>query len=326
MYTMSEKKTRAKLCAAFAAILLLTALSGCGRKASATELSAPVQSSEAAAQAAPSEPEAVPGRQDGERFEDVIILEGMEETVRYEHVRNDAVGFEMDFDYERFERHSGTDRECFVSVWDAAEKPENYLVVRYDPRDAGAAAAAIGEALSSVYDISREDSFELAHAGSCIRIDASNGKGNTGTPDQLQMIYIVPAADGGRIAAAHYSFESAEGFGRRFRYFMDSFSVLAAQGENRISEEQALAAVRQYCFSIDPSLQSIADAGEYPVYWDVSSAESAIVVLFRSYTGAQIRYYVDPLTGDTYATEFVPGITPEEERTAESLNVRDYTA
>ena len=140
------------------------------------------------------------------------------------------------------------------------------------------------------------------------------------------MVYIVPAADGCRIAAAHYSFESAEGFGRRFRYIMDTFSVLAAQGENRISEEQALAAVRQYCFSIDLGLESIVNAGEYPVYWDVSSDENGIVVLFRSYTGAQIRYYVDPLTGDTYVTEFVPGITAAEERTAETLNVRDYTA
>ncbi len=323
---MSEKKFHKALITALALILLLTTLSGCGGNTPAAEPDVPVQSTEPAGQTGPSETEAAPGRQDGERFEDIIILEGMEETVRYEHVRNDAIGFEMDFDYEQFERRSGTDRECFVSVWDLPEKPENYLVVRYDPRDAATAAAAIGEALSAVYDISREDSFGLACASSCIRIDASNGKGNTGTPDRLQMVYIVPAADGCRIAAAHYSFESAEGFGRRFRYLMDTFSVLPAQGENRISDEQALAAVRQYCFSTDPSLESIVNAGEYPVYWDVSSDENQIVVLFRSYTGAQIRYYVDPLTGGTYITEFVPGITAAEERTAESLNVRDYTA
>ncbi|MBR0352650.1 MAG: hypothetical protein IJH53_05540 [Oscillospiraceae bacterium] len=323
---MSEKKFHKTLITALALILLLTTLSGCGGNTPAAEPDVPVQSTEPAGQTGPSETEAAPGRQDGERFEDIIILEGMEETVRYEHVRNDAIGFEMDFDYEQFERRSGTDRECFVSVWDLPEKPENYLVVRYDPRDAATAAAAIGEALSAVYDICREDSFELACAGSCIRIDASNGKGNTGTPDRLQMVYIFPAADGCRIAAAHYYFESAEGFGRRFRYLMDTFSVLPAQGENRISEEQALAAVRQYCFSNDPGLESLVNAGEYPVYWDVSSDENVIVVLFRSYTGAQIRYYVDPVSGETYVTEFVPGITAEEERTAESLNVRDYTA
>ncbi|MBO7404916.1 MAG: hypothetical protein J6V24_08130, partial [Clostridia bacterium] len=273
---------------------------------------------------APAEAEAVPGRKDGERFEDVILLEGMEETVRCEHIRNDSIGFEMDYDYELFERRSGTDRECFVSVWDDPEAPENYLEIRYDPRDASAVADGIGEVLSNEYDILRNDAFELERAGRCIRIDASSGKGNTGTPDRLRMVYIIPAADGCRVASAHYFFEGAEGFGRRFRHFMDSFSVLAAQGENRISEEQAISAVRQYCFSVDPGLESIVNSGEYPVYWDVSPSENAIVVLFRSYTGAQIRYYVDPLTGDTYVTEFVPGITAAEERTAESLNVRDY--
>ena len=73
------------------------------------------------------------GRQDGERFEDTIILEGMEETVHYEHIRNDALGFEIDYDYENFLRHSEPDREIFVSCWDDPEKPENYLEVRYSP-------------------------------------------------------------------------------------------------------------------------------------------------------------------------------------------------
>ena len=49
-----------------------------------------------------------------------------------------------------------------------------------------------------------------------------------------------------------------------------------------------------------------------------------IVILYRSYTAAQIRYYIDPNTGDTYVTEFVPGITDEEERTEETFNVKDY--
>ena len=48
------------------------------------------------------------------------------------------------------------------------------------------------------------------------------------------------------------------------------------------------------------------------------------MVLFRSYTGAQIRYYIDRATGETYVTEFVPGITAQEQQTEERLNVRDY--
>ena len=66
----------------------------------------------------------------------------------------------------------------------------------------------------------------LDHAGSCIRIDASAAKGGKVMPDLLQMVYIIPAEDGCRIATAHYSIESAEGFGKRFRNMMDTFVVI----------------------------------------------------------------------------------------------------
>ena len=144
-------------------------------------------------------------------------------------------------------------------------------------------------------------------------------------PEQLQMVYIIPASDGCRIATAHYAIEASEGFGRRFHYIMDSFAVIDGQEEGRLSAEQALAAVRNYCLSRDPELESMLNDGEHELYWDVqSSDDSEIVILFRSYTGALIRYYVDPISGETFVTEFVPGITADEERTDESLNVRDY--
>ena len=116
----------------------------------------PSESSEPA-QAAPSAPvQAMPsalasasGRQDGERFEGVITLEGMEETVRYEHIRSEAAGVEMDFDYERFVRRTGTNRERFISVYDDPENPLNYLEVEYRPEDAETVSASISEALSS---------------------------------------------------------------------------------------------------------------------------------------------------------------------------------
>ncbi len=92
-----------------------------------------------------------------------------------------------------------------------------------------------------------------------------------------------------------------------------------------ISEEQAVTAVREYCYSVNTDLKSIEEAGEYPVYWEIeSSDEKEIVVLFRSYTGALIRYYIDRATGDTSITEFMPGITDEEEPTGESFNIWDY--
>lgn len=92
-----------------------------------------------------------------------------------------------------------------------------------------------------------------------------------------------------------------------------------------ISDEQALAAIQKYCYSLNPDLEDIVSEGEYGVYWEIaSSEENEIVVLYRSFTGAQARYYIDRATGDTYVTEFVPGIMEEEERTEETLNVKDY--
>ena len=89
-----------------------------------------------------------------------------------------------------------------------------------------------------------------------------------------------------------------------------------------ITEEQAILAIRNYCVSNNPDLENIMNEGEYPVYWEVlSSDDNEIVVLFRSYTGAQNRYYINRHTGDTYVTEFVPGIMDEEERTDEQFNV-----
>ena len=93
----------------------------------------------------------------------------------------------------------------------------------------------------------------------------------------------------------------------------------------KLSDEQALSAIKNYCYIINPDLKSIVEAKEYPVYWEISSSdEDEIVVLFRSYTGAQNKYYIDRVTGDTYITEYVPGIMVEEEMTDERFDVRDY--
>ncbi len=106
---------------------------------------------------------------------------------------------------------------------------------------------------------------------------------------------------------------------------LDYESLLACLGGNRLTDEQALSAVRNYCCLMNPDLEAIANAGEYPVAWEVSSGDAQeIVVLFRSYTGAMNYYHIDPLSGDTTVTEFVPGIMQEEQQTGEHFNVRDY--
>ncbi len=168
------------------------------------------------------------GRQDGNRCEDVIMLEGMEETIQYERIRNENIGFEMAYDYERFSRYSASDRECFISRYDDPNDPVNYLEVTRSAEDAETTAAAVGEALSGDYDIIVE-SFALDGAGECIRIDASAARDGSGTPDLLQVAYIIPAGDGSIIATSHYSFESAEGFGVRFQNMIQTIAAIGGQ-------------------------------------------------------------------------------------------------
>ncbi len=272
------------------------------------------------------ETEAEPGRQDGERFEDVIMLEGMEETVRYEHLRRPDLGFEMDYDYENFVRQSEGERERFLSDWDDPANPENYLDVTSNTGNANLVADAISATLSQEYDLLWEDR-ELDNGIGCIYIEASVIKGTNQMADQLQAVYIIPAGSGSIVATEHYAAEGAEGFGRRFAYMVRTIAALES-GENGIlSDEQALAAIQNYCYSSNPDLKEIVNAGEHPVYWEIESGdEQQVVVLFRSYTGALVRYYIDRTTGDTYVTEFVPGVTGEEQRTEESFNAWQYAA
>ena len=164
-------------------------------------------------------------RQDGERFETVIYLEGMEETVQYEHIRNEALGFEMDYDYESFERYSDPEQESFLSVWDGPGNPENFLELRHSAEDAETAAAAVREELSGEYELT-ESTRVLERAGECLYIEASVLKGSNTMADQLQAVYIIPAPEGCYVARAHFAAEAAEGFGRRFAYLLNTFSVI----------------------------------------------------------------------------------------------------
>ena len=210
---------------------MLMTLCACGGKGAKTEPettpapalnTAPVQTPEP--ERPPAETEALAGRREGERFEKTILIEGMEETVRYEHIRSEKLGFEMDYDYERFDRRSEPDRERFISTWDDPAQPVNYLEVTYSPDAADAIAASVREALSQEYDL-LEGSRELDRAGACIRIEASERKGTGTMADLLQAVYIIPAGEGSLVATAHYGFESADGFGRRFSDILNTLSV-----------------------------------------------------------------------------------------------------
>ena len=166
-----------------------------------------------------------PGRADGERFETVIRIEGMDETVRYEHIRNEALGFEMDYDYERFERRSEADRERFLSIYEDPNDPWNYLEVTRRGEDAETVAAAIRAELSQTYEL-LTGTRELDRAGEVLWLEASVVKGTNLMADRLQTVYIIPAGDGCLVVTEHCSIESAEGFGRRFSYLVNTLAVL----------------------------------------------------------------------------------------------------
>ncbi len=98
-----------------------------------------------------------------------------------------------------------------------------------------------------------------------------------------------------------------------------------ANSSEVITNEQALEAIKKYCYSVNPDLEEMEKSGDYTISFEVSEGEeNQIVVLYRSYTAALVRYYIDATTGETYETEFVEGITPEESRTTVTFNVRDY--
>ena len=212
-----------------AALMLI--LAGCGKapapvtESSTPETATPAAESQSAVIETPA-PSSVPGRQDGERFEDVIILEGMEETVKYEHVVNKTHGIEMDYDYEFFVRRSEADRERFICTWDNEANPENWLELTYSAESAEAAEASISETLSQEYELLKE-TRTLDRAGDCVRIEASVIKGTNNMAPQIQTVYIIPAPDGCRIATAHCAIEASEGFGRRFAYMLNTLSVIS---------------------------------------------------------------------------------------------------
>lgn len=346
---MFRRKHVSAISLALMLVLLTVLLCGCGKigqtakpaeptaEPSPAVESAPVQPSPTPVTTpAPTEPVSTPAptptpvqqpvveRQNGERFEGTMTFQGMEETIKYEHIRNDALGFEMDYDYERFVRQSEPDRERFISAYDDPEQPENYLEVTSHPENAETVAAFIADRLSNEYE-SKPEPITLDRAGNCIHIEASVIKGTNQMAEHLQSVYIFPASDGCRVAISHCYITDSEFYSMQIHRFMNTFSVIAKQAESRITDEQAVSAVRNYCLAVNPELMNSVNAGDAPVYWDLSSSdENQIVVVFRSYTGALNRYYIDPVSGEAYVTEFVPGITEEEQRTGETLNVRNY--
>ena len=92
-----------------------------------------------------------------------------------------------------------------------------------------------------------------------------------------------------------------------------------------ITDDAALSAIQNLCLEENPGIVDYLAEGEVPLYWVVESSDNKqIVVLYRSYTGSQTRYYIDRVSGETYVTELVPGIIDEETENGQTFNIRDY--
>ena len=190
----------------------------------------PEEVTEAVEPAEQPETDAETGMQDGERFESTIMLEGMEETVMYEHAKDPAIGFEIDFEYDSLARQKEPDRERFVSVYDDPQDPWNYLEITYLEKNADDAVSSISEELSKDYEIITEEDT-LDRAGNCTKLITTSAL-NSKTSNLLQTVYIVPAGDGSIVATSHYTIESAEGFGSRFAYMMNTLTLIERTPEN----------------------------------------------------------------------------------------------
>ncbi len=92
-----------------------------------------------------------------------------------------------------------------------------------------------------------------------------------------------------------------------------------------VTDEQALEAVKNFVLSSNHGVTPEANGEEVTEYYEVeSSTGEEIVVLYRSYTASQTRFYIERATGHTEVTELVPGIIDEETSTGESFNIWNY--
>ena len=205
-------------------LMLIAALSGCNKPAADEKPVDEDKPVEATTSPDTVEPEAETGMKDGERYEATILLEGSEEKVGYEHAISKNVGFEIDFEYDSLNRVTESDRERFNSVFDSVEDAWNYLDITASAESADSVAEALTASLSNDFDSVEKHPITLDKSGECIYILAYGAKDGSG---KMQAVFVVPATDGCRVAEAHYTIESAEGFGARFGNMMNTFSPIA---------------------------------------------------------------------------------------------------
>ncbi len=91
--------------------------------------------------------------------------------------------------------------------------------------------------------------------------------------------------------------------------------------KNVISAEMAYEGVSNYCH--DTYDWSVAEENPSIMYIEMGEeTDSAYQVVFRSYTGALVYFYVDKISGTTRMVEYVPTLDVKNE--AGTINIFDY--
>ena len=91
--------------------------------------------------------------------------------------------------------------------------------------------------------------------------------------------------------------------------------------QSGISKEMAFDGVYNYCHSMYD--WSVAKDNPDIMYLEMGEeTESEYQVIFRSYTGSFVYFYVDKMSGITRLVEYVPSLEIEEE--SGTINLYDY--
>lgn len=91
-----------------------------------------------------------------------------------------------------------------------------------------------------------------------------------------------------------------------------------------LTDEEAMTGFTNYLYFKIKNLQTILDEDKLPCTWGIASSnKDEIMIMFKSHTGALLRYHVNRNTGKTYVTQYAVQ-TNSYYRTKETLNVREY--
>lgn len=103
--------------------------------------------------------------------------------------------------------------------------------------------------------------------------------------------------------------------------FMFFCSCDSNTSKNEITAEMAYEGVSNYCHSMYD--WSVAEENPSIMYVQMGEeTDSAYQVIFRSYTGALVNFYVDKASGTTRMEEYVP--TLDVSNDAGTINLFDY--